>query len=431
MRKTIHSIHVPHWKNTAESVPIRMPIPSVVTIPMSMHIGAPAKLVVQKGDEVKVGQKIGEADGPLSSPVFSSVSGKVVRIEDFQMANGKICPMAVIESDGRQTLADTIKIPELTDFQSFIDMVRESGAVGLGGAGFPTAVKLNVDPSRVEYIIVNGAECEPYITSDTHIMVDKAERLFVGIKTIQRFFPKAHFLVGIEDNKPEAIRMMKRYTERIDRCDVVKVPSSYPQGSEKTLVFNVAHRIIPEGKLPIDIGCIVMNTTTVATIGKYMMTGIPLITKCVTVDGSAIRSPQNIIVSIGTKISDLIDFIGGLREEPRKILYGGPMMGIAIPDIDYPVMKTTNAVIALTDKNAHIPEPTPCIHCGKCVDACPMHLMPTELEHARERGDVEALKKHHVLLCIECGSCAFVCPAKRILVESHKLAKAMVREAKK
>ncbi len=429
MRKKINSIHVPHWKHTAGSVPIRMPIPAIVTIPVSMHIGAPAVPIVKPKDTVKVGQVIAEANGVMSSPVHSSVSGTVTKIDEFLMANGQTCPLIVIETDGKQELYEGLKIPEITDFQSFIQMVRDSGAVGLGGAGFPTAVKMNVDPDRVDYIVINGAECEPFITSDTHAMIDRAERIMVGIETIKPFYPKAEFKIGIEDNKPDAIRMMRRFTDKIDRCDVVSVPSTYPQGGEKTLIYNTVHRIVPEGKLPIDAGCLVMNTSTVSVIGKYVQTGIPLVTKCVTVDGSAIRTPQNVIVPIGTRIVDVIEFIGGLSCDPKKVLYGGPMMGVAIPDITYPVLKTTNAIIALSEEDARIPEPSACIRCGKCVDACPMKLMPTDLMQDRENHDVEALKEHHVMLCIEYGSCAFVCPAKRNLVESHKLAKLMVREA--
>lgn len=429
MSKSVHSIHVPHWKHTAKSVPIRMPAPEYVYIPMSMHIGSPAIPIVKAGDHVKIGQMIGDASGFVSSPVFASVSGVVKEITDYLLPNGSVCPMVVIRSDELQEMDENLSLPKITDYDSFIEAVRRSGVVGLGGAGFPTHVKLKVDPDRVEYILVNGAECEPFITADTHTMIDKVERLMYGVRSLRKYYPKARILVGIEDNKPHAILMMQRYTDRIDDCDVVSVPSSYPQGGEKTLIYNVLHRVVPEGKLPIDIGCIVINTTTLSSIGKYEQSGIPLVTKCVTIDGGAVRDPQNVIVPIGTRISDLVEYIGGLKEEPKKILMGGPMMGTALPDMDRPVLKTTNAVILLTEKEARLKAPGNCIHCGRCMDACPMNLMPTELEQAEIQKDVETLKKLHVNLCIECGSCAFVCPAKHNLVESHKLAKMLVREA--
>ena len=429
--KFLHSIHIPHYKNTEDSVPTRLPDPAFVAIPMSMHIGAPSLPIVKPGDHVKLGQKIAEAQGNVSSPVHASISGVVKSIDTIRMPSGLVTQSITIENDGLREIDENIFPPTITDFQSFIDAVRESGIVGLGGAGFPTHVKLNVAPERVEYFIVNGAECEPYITADTHTMVDNAKRILDGVEMLLRFYPKAKIIFGIENNKPEAIRMMKRYSDKFDRCRVFALPSTYPQGGERSLVYNTIHRVIPEGKLPIDVGCIVINATTLSFVGKYVRTGFPLTTKCVTVDGSAIKNPQNIIVPVGAPIRNIIDAIGGFTEEPKKILYGGPMMGMCSTSLDHPIIKGTNAILCFTEKDARIPEPTACIHCGRCADACSMHLLPMEMEQARISGDLERLKKLHVNLCMDCGSCAFSCPAKRNLVESHKLAKQMLREAAK
>lgn len=347
------------------------------------------------------------------------------------MPSGVICQAITIENDGLREISEDIHHPEITDFKSFIDAIRESGIVGLGGAGFPTSVKLNVDPEKVDCFIINGAECEPYITADTHTMVDNATRIKAGVAQLLKFYPHAKIIFGIENNKPEAIQTMKRHFHGEERVSVFALPSTYPQGGERSLVYNTVHRVIPEGKLPIDVGCIVINATTLSFIGKYCQTGFPLITKCITVDGSAVKNPQNIIVPVGAPISDVIEAIGGFKEPVKKILYGGPMMGMTLSGVDQPILKGTNAVICFNEKDARIPEPTPCIHCGRCVDACSMHLLPTEMEQARIKGDVELLKKLHVNLCMDCGSCAFVCPAKRNLVESHKLAKMMLKEAAK
>ena len=425
----LRSIHVPHFKNTQDSVPARFFEVKSVTIPMSMHIGAPARPVVKVGEHVKTGQLIGEAGGFVSAPIHASISGTVKKIDNLLLAGGGTCQAVTIESDGLNEKAEGLKPPELTDLDSFIQAVRDCGAVGLGGAGFPTSVKLKVDPARVEYILINGAECEPYITSDTHTMRDNPKRIRTGLDALKRFFPQAQIYIGIENNKPEAIRTMREYTDRVELCDVVELPSSYPQGGEKVLIYNTTGLVVPEGKLPLDVGCIVLNATTLACIGKYLMTGEPLTSKCITIDGSAVKNPQNLIVPVGAMIREIVEHIGGLKCEPAKALYGGPMMGTAIPDLDQPILKNTNAVLILDEKDAKIPEPGPCIRCGRCIDTCPLHLMPTELEQACLKKDVKRLSELKINLCMECGSCSFVCPAKRNLVESHKLAKQYVREA--
>lgn len=422
--RLLHGAHVPHSKNTADCAPKRMPVPAVVTIPMSMNIGAPAKPVVKPGDEVKVGQLLAEAGGFVSSPVYSSVSGKVKKIEDVLQPSGQACPALVIETDGKQTLYEGIAAPEVTDRQSFVEAVRNSGAVGLGGAGFPTAVKLNVDPVKVDYICINGAECEPYITADTRTMLDDANLLVDGIKLLQKYFQPGRVYIGIEDNKPQCIAKLRELTGELDNVDVKPLPATYPQGFEKVLIYHTTERVVPEGKLPIDVGCVAINPTTVVTIARYIQTGMPLIEKYVTVDGSAVAEPQNVIVPIGTSIKDLVEFCGGFKSEPKKILMGGPMMGLAMTDVGFPVIKNTNAILAFNAKDAQPPVTTACIKCGRCAAHCPMRLMPASFERAYNLKKPEVLKELKVNLCMECGCCSFVCPAKRPLVQTNKLAKA-------
>ncbi len=424
--RLLPGVRVPHRKHTADCQPVRMPAPATVKIPMSMNIGKPAVPVVKAGDTVKVGQLIAEAGGPVSSPVYASVSGTVKKAEEALLFHGGVCSVVVIESDGEQTVSEDVAPPEVTDFASFISAVRQSGVVGLGGAGFPTAVKLNVDPEKVEFICVNGAECEPYITADTRTMLDDAELLLDGFRLLQTYFPKAQLIIGIENNKPACIRRLKEVTQGLDRLEVRTLPSLYPQGGEKVLIHNTTGRIVPEGKLPIDVGCIVINTSTLKTIANYIKTGMPLVEKYVTVDGSAIANPQNVIVPIGTSVQDVVDFTGSFKKEPRKIILGGPMMGVAIPGTTESVVKGTGAILCFAEEDAALPEPTACIRCGRCIDACPLKLMPVELHNAYERRDAPALQKLKLNLCMECGCCAFGCPAKIRLVESHKLAKAFL-----
>jgi electron transport complex protein RnfC len=388
-----------------------------------MNIGAPAKPVVKAGDEVKVGQLIAEAGGFVSSPVYSGVSGKVKKIDDILLFTGQTCQAIVIESDGEQTPYEGIAAPEVTDFQSFIDAVKNSGVVGLGGAGFPTAVKLNVDPDKVDYICINGAECEPYITADTRTMLDDSQLLVDGIVLLQKYLKPGKVYIGIEDNKPKCISKLRDMVKDLKDVEVAALPALYPQGGEKVLIHNTTGRIVPEGKLPIDAGCVVINTSTLVTIARYVQTGMPLVEKYVTVDGSAIANPQNVIAPIGTSVKDVVDFCGGFKCEPKKIVLGGPMMGVAVPDVETPIVKNTGAILAFDEKDATPPETTACIKCGRCVSHCPLNLMPAAIETAYNLKSGERLKALKVNLCMECGCCAFVCPAKRPLVQVNKLAK--------
>ena len=430
----LHGIKVPHKKNTANCVPVRLSVPGTVRIPMSMHIGKPAKVVVKRGDTVKVGQLIGEADGFISAPVHSSVSGTVAKIEEMTLSNGAKGQCVVIDTDGEQAVFEGVKPPEVHDLDSFTEAVRQSGAVGLGGAGFPTFVKLSVkDLSKLDAVVVNAAECEPYITSDTRTMLDKSDDIMSGIEAVKKYLQPNRFIIGIEKNKPEAIKKMQELASQSEGVEVKVLPSSYPQGGEKVLVFNTVGKIIPKGGLPLDVGVIVINVTTLAFIGNYLKTGMPLVNKCVTVDGSAVKEPKNVIAPIGMSIADVLEQSGGTKSEVAKALYGGPMMGLAVPSLDSPILKNTNAITAMDIKEATPPKTTPCIRCGACLNHCPFRLDPREIARAYKLGSVEDLQTLHVDLCMECGCCSYICPAHRPLVQTNKLAKALLRvnQAKK
>ncbi len=429
----LNGVHVPHRKNTQDKSVKHMAPPQKVVIPMSMHIGKPAVPTVKVGDLVKVGTLIAEADGPVSSPVFASVSGKVVKIQDFLLSNGTTAPAVVIESDGEMIPDENLTPPVITSKETLVDAIKNGGIVGLGGAGFPTHVKFNVDPERVEVLVINGAECEPYITSDTVTMVERRDDMAYALKALSTHMGIKNVIIGIESNKKKAISSMKQLSADVaEFCNMsVKVlPAMYPQGGEKVLVYHTTNKTIPEGKLPIDVGCIVVNCTTLAAIGSYLKTGMPLTEKCVTVDGGAVIEPSNVIAPIGASFNDLFACCGGLNSEPVKLIYGGPMMGITAPDFDAPVLKNTNAVLALTEKEARLPKTTACIRCGSCTNTCPFGLAPADIARAYERRDIEALEALSVNSCMECGCCSFVCPANRPLVQTNKLSKLLLRQSK-
>jgi electron transport complex protein RnfC len=426
--KKLSGVRVQHRKHTADKSPQTLPLPAEVTIPLSMHIGAPAALAVQLGDKVAVGQPIGEASGFVSAAVHSSVSGTVKKITELLLPSGVRSQAVVIESDGLQTPYEGLSPQNVDSYESFLAAVRGSGMVGLGGAGFPTSVKLSVkDASKIDTIIINGAECEPYITSDTRTMVDKPELIIDGAKLLMRFFPKARVIIGIEENKPEPIRILSGLCKDVENLSVGVLPSLYPQGAEKVIIYSLTGKIVPEGGLPLDVDTLVLNCTTLELIMLYINTGMPLVQKCVTVDGSAVSRPGNIMVPIGTPVSELLDFCG-VTEEASKVLIGGPMMGLALDDTAFPVLKNCNAILALNARDAKLPEPTNCIRCGRCVKACPMRLMPLELETAYNLKKPERLEELKVNLCMECGCCAYTCPAARPLAQVMKLSKLMLRD---
>ena len=430
-RKLLGRTHVPHNKNTSGTEAIVFS-PSEILLSTVQHIGAPATVCVKVGDEVKIGDKIAEAGGFVSSPIFSGVSGKVVKIEDLLRPDGKKVPAVRIESDGLMTKKETTP-PVINSLDDLIDAARESGVVGLGGAGFPTAVKLNAAKSvTISTLILNGAECEPYITSDTHTMLVASDKIRAGVASILKFIPSIErVIIGIEDNKPECIERMTSAFADLELAEVKPLPSLYPQGAEKILIHNTTGIIVEEGNLPTDHGVLVMNVTTVCELEKYLETGMPLTERTLTVDGSAVDEPKNITAPIGTPIGALLEFAGVPEEKIGKVLWGGPMMGVAICSLSEPILKNTNAITVLTEKDARYIKHTACIHCGRCISACPMGLNPTLYARTLKVPDkddrVQRLIDGKVLLCMECGCCSFVCPARRPLVQSNRLAKGEVK----
>ncbi len=429
--KHLKGVNAPHLKNTSKEIPVEMPVPDMVTIPMGMHIGAPCKPVVAVGDEVKVGQLIGEPQGFVGAPIHSSVSGKVKGLVKIQLFNG-MADAVQIEADKEQTVWEGIKPPEVTDTKSFLDAVRASGLVGLGGAGFPTMVKLSIkEGASVDYLIINGAECEPYLTSDYSTMMIDTDFVISGAAAVKKYTNAGKVIIAIEDNKPDAVALFKEKTAGMEGFEVASLPSKYPQGGEKVLIYNLTQRIVAAGKLPLDVGCIVMNMTSTAFLGKYLKTGMPLTSKCVTIEGSAAAHPCKIIAPIGTKVKDVIEAAGGYKGTPAKLIAGGPMMGMTAPNDEIPVVKNSNGFVILDEKDAALPEEGECINCGRCADACPLKLMPNRIARAFKHNDLDELANLQVTLCMECGCCSYVCPAKRDLVLRNKLSKAALAKRAK
>ena len=415
---------VAHHKGTETLATVAMPLPREIKLVMQQHIGAPCKPVVKKGDAVLVGQLVGEASGFVSSPIYSGVSGVVKALDQIVAANGNLVDAVVIEPDGQQALSPDVAPPAVSNRESFLEAVRQSGVVGLGGAGFPTSVKLspkNLD--QIDMLLINAAECEPYITSDDREMLENGSDVLSGIKAVQKYLGIPKALICIERNKPEAMDLMFSLCQGDEKVDVYPLPSRYPQGAEKVLIETATGREVPAGGLPADVGVIVLNVTTVAAIGRYLATGMPLVTKRLTVAGGAIKEPKNVEVILGTSVGEVVEFCGGYGEEPGKLLMGGPMMGVALPNDDIPIMKQNNAILAFTKAEAALPEPAPCIRCGRCINACPMRLSPVEAAEAYEVKDVEALKTLNADVCIACGVCSYVCPAGRYVSQNANLAR--------
>jgi len=409
---------------------VKMPLPSRVVIPMLQHVGAPCIPIVKKGDRVLVGQKIGDSEKPISAPIHSSVSGTVSDIRPVLSSGGFEVMAVEIKPDGLQEIHESVVPPDCQDRESMIKCIRESGLVGLGGAGFPTHVKLSPPPGKtLDTLIINGAECEPYITSDFREMMENPEGIIEGTKRVMEITGIGKAFIGIEMNKQEAIEKISFLLEQSDNIEVVPLPTRYPQGGEKQLIYAVTGRKVPAGKLPSEVGVLVQNVASVSFIAEYLKTGMPLIKKKITVDGGAVAKPMNIEVLIGTPLKEVFDFCGGFSEEPRKIIMGGPMMGVAQYSLDESyVLKQNNAILALTDDQAREKPESVCIRCGKCVAACPMSLLPLYINLNVMRGNFEELEKYHVNDCIECGCCSYVCPASRHLVQSIRIGKAELRK---
>lgn len=427
-------IHVPYHKNTQfmEAKPI--PAPATVTLPMIQHIGAPCTPLVQVGDEVKVGQKIGDTDKFVSAPVHASVSGKVTAVGPIKLASGLTSVAVTIASDGLMTPWEGIEPPHVTTKEELLKAVRESGLVGLGGAGFPTHVKLNVPPDKkIDTLIINAAECEPYITVDYREALDNSWDILSGVFTVSDLMQIPHVIIAVEDNKPDAIKVLKAIAEKDDEktanVEIMTLKSKYPQGAEKMIVYSATGRKVPAGGLPADVGCIVMNVTSIAFLSRYLKTGMPLVSRSITVDGDAIKTPQNLRVPIGMKLADIVAYCGGFVKEPEKVISGGPMMGLAIYNLEAPLCKQNNALLAFT--KAEVKKERACINCGKCVQACPMSLTPTFIMKAVKAKNTEKLNTLNTMVCMECGCCAYSCPSGIPLVQYLRLGKQLLKEEKK
>ena len=434
--RTHGGVHVPHRKNTANMQTALMPAPQFVTISMSQHIGAPCKPVVKVGDTVAVGQLIGDSDAFVSAPIHSSVSGVVKKIDKVTNSDGAKVDAITIESDGQMRVCEDIAPPVINNISDLLTAIRKSGLVGLGGAGFPAHVKLNIPADKnVDTLIINVAECEPYITADHREVLENSWGVMSGVYALKELLNLKRVIIGVENNKPDAIKELKTIAnanaETRDEIAVLALKASYPFGAEKTLIKACTGREVPLGKLPSDAGCLVMNVTSVAFLAEYLKTGMPLTSRRITVDGDAITNPMNVFVPIGTQVKDVIDFCGGYKCEPKKIIMGGPMMGSSVCNDLRFIAKQNNAILAFSEKEAKLMESTACIRCGRCVDACPMSLMPTAICNAVNQKDIELMHKFNIMNCMECGCCAFTCPAKRHLVQNIRLGKLIINNEKK
>ncbi len=421
MRK-LNGIHVKHSKNTAACETVTLPVPKEVLIPMNMNMGAHSVPVVKVKDHVDIGDLIGDSDAFMSAPVHSSVSGTVTAITELRTQNNT-CQAIKIQTDEEQKLSANVKPPVINSREDFIKEIRKSGLTGLGGAGFPTHIK-SAPKTPIDTLIINAAECEPYITSDHRQMLEDPDAVIGGIKLMMKYLDIPQAVIGIENNKPDAAALLKEKCSGDSNITVQVLPAIYPQGAEKVLIYNVTGRMVMERQLPSDQGVIVMNVSTVAYVYTYCTTGMPLTERRITVDGDTVNNPCNLMVKIGTPISALLEYAQCDLDRVKKIILGGPMMGMCAVDTDIVIGKSNNAVLAF-EKVAE-KTTTNCIRCGRCIHACPIKLSPTEIEKAYQRKDVETLKRLKVGLCMNCGCCTYVCPAGRKLAEVNQLAKAMI-----
>jgi electron transport complex protein RnfC len=428
--------HPPTRKRaTQTSLIAQIPAPSRVIIPLSQHTGAPAEPLVAVGDEVSTGQKIGEAQGYISVPVHASIGGKVTAIAPRRHPLGGELPAVIIESDGDQPSAGFFPTPGWSppsDPRAMIEAVREAGIVGLGGAAFPTHVKLSPPENKsIDTCILNGAECEPYLTADHRLMVEHGDEIVAGLKLILKILNCRRGVIGIEANKPDALAAMRERIRGEDGLTVIPLQVKYPQGAEKQLIWALTRREVPSGGLPMDVGCVVQNVGTAKAIHEAVSQGKPLIERVVTVTGPLIGEPRNVLVPIGTLFREIIAFCGGITGQPGKLIMGGPMMGLAQPSDEVPVIKGTSGILALGPDQAVIPESQTCIGCARCVDTCPMKLVPTQLARLIEHDRYAEAEAQGVLDCMECGSCSYVCPSKINLVHLFKFCKSKVFEERR
>jgi len=428
-------IHPYDGKDLSKDKPIKDVLPKGdLVYPLSQHIGAPAQPIVKKGDQVLTGQKIAEAGGFVSAPIYATVSGTVKAIEPRRVVTGDNVMSIVIENDGKYEEVAWQEPAELERLsrEEKIDRIKEAGIVGMGGAGFPTAVKLSPkEPDKIEYVIVNCAECEPYLTSDYRKMLEEPEKLIGGLKVSLSLFENARGILAVEDNKPDCIAKLKRLTKDENKIAVKALKTKYPQGSERQLIYAATGRAIHSGMLPADAGCVVNNVDTVIAIYDAVINGKPLMYRIVTVTGDAIADPCNFRVRIGTNYHELVEEAGGFKQPPVKIISGGPMMGFGIFDLDVPATKTSSALLCLTKDEVSAMEPSACINCGKCVEVCPGRVVPRKLADYAEHYEEEAFVKNNGMECCECGCCSYVCPAKRPLTQVIKSMRKMQLAKKK
>ncbi len=431
----VGGIHPFEGKELSKDKPVKAVLPKgELVYPLSQHIGAPAIAIVKKGDHVLQGQKIAEAAGFVSAPIYATVSGTVKAVEPRRVVTSNEVMSIVIENDG---LYEEVEYPKHKPYEELsreeiIEIVKEAGIVGMGGAGFPTFIKLSPkEPEKIDYIIANCAECEPYLTSDYRRMIEEPQKLIGGLKIILRLFPNAKGILAVEENKPDAIALLKKMTQDEPHITVTPLKTKYPQGSERSIIYATTGRAINSSMLPADAGCIVDNVDTIVAIYHAVTDGKPLMYRIVTVTGDAIRDPRNFIVRIGTMYDELIEEAGGFRTEPVKVVSGGPMMGFGMFDLHVPTTKTASALLCLTRDDVSEMPPTACIKCGRCVEVCPQRLVPNKLMVAAIHNDSETFLKLSGLECVECGCCSYTCPAKRPLTQSIKSMRKMELAKKK
>lgn len=427
LRTFKNGVHPFEGKELSKEKPVKELLPKgELVFPVSQHIGAPAKPVVKAGDMVLRGQVIAEAGGFVSSPIHSSVSGKVKKIEPRRVAVGDLVNSIIIESDGEMKEAEFQETANVTllSKEEIIEKVKNAGVVGMGGAGFPTHVKLSPkEPDKIDYVIANCAECEPYLTSDYRRMMENPEQLVEGMKIVLQLFPKAKGVFGVENNKMDCIEKLREIIKDDPRLEVAELMTKYPQGGERQLIYAVTGRAINSGMLPADAGCIVDNVETLVAVYNAVRHGRPVMHRIFTVTGDAVNDPRNFYVCTGSNFQDILDAAGGCKTQPEKMIAGGPMMGFALFGLDIPVTKTSSALLCMTKDEVAACAPTPCINCGRCVDACPELLIPSRLAKFSDHGEKDMFDKWNGMECVECGSCSFICPARRQLAQSIKTMK--------
>ena len=437
MKKEISSLHVPHNKHTAGCEPVRIALPREVVLPMNMHSGHDAVPVVAVGDHVKVGQMIAREEGRFSSPVHASVSGTVTEIGTMDTAKGGKTATIRIESDGKMEVDDSVRPPVLTDCDSFLQAIRDSGMVGLGGAAFPTWAKLNEarNPDyHVDTVLINAAECEPYITSDHRMMLAHPDWIADGIEYLRKYMSDylsgAVYKICIEKNKPDAIEVLKKTFADKPYVQIQELNAIYPQGAKQVMLYNATGRVAVAGRRFPSFGALIINVSSLALTAHYLKTGMPLVERIVTVDGPAVAKPMNLIAPIGTSIRELLN-VTGLKSEPGKVVVGGPMNGEAICSVDDPVVKVSNAVLAFAEKSAVLPEASACINCGRCIEKCPVGISVASVERMMKIADeeyrVKMLIDTGVRQCVDCACCSYVCPAHRPLLQINQQAKSYLK----